>query len=41
MEGTDMTGKVQEVFLRGQRVATDGTVVGTPNGRYLARPYEG
>jgi allantoinase len=39
MEGTELTGKVKHAFLRGSQILQDGSVVGTADGRYLARPY--
>jgi allantoinase len=37
-EGFEMTARVTDTFLRGQRVLRDGSVVGEPVGQYLARP---
>jgi allantoinase len=39
MEGTELTGKAKHAFLRGTQILQDGAVVGTADGRYLARPY--
>jgi allantoinase len=36
-EGHELTGRVRDVWLRGQRILRDRTVVGTPSGRYLHR----
>ncbi|MDD9797800.1 MAG: dihydroorotase family protein [Alphaproteobacteria bacterium] len=38
-EGQELTGKIMQVFLRGQCIYEDGKVVGKPQGRYLSRPY--
>ena len=37
-EGFEMTARVTDTFLRGQRVLAEGTVLGEPRGRYLSRP---
>ncbi|MTD15782.1 amidohydrolase family protein [Nakamurella sp. YIM 132087] len=37
-EGIPMTARVDDVFLRGTRIVTDGVVVGEPVGQYLHRP---
>lgn len=37
-EGFELTARVDDVWLRGQRILDDGTVVGTPRGEYLRRP---
>nr|WP_274387705.1 amidohydrolase family protein [Salsipaludibacter albus] len=37
-EGMELTGKVVDVFLRGERIVADGSVVGEPTGTYLRRP---
>jgi allantoinase len=37
-EGFELTARVDDVFLRGRRILDDGTVVGDPAGRYVARP---
>ena len=37
-EGMELSARVEHVFLRGQRILDAGNVVGTPRGRYLARP---
>jgi allantoinase len=37
-EGFELTARVDDVWLRGQRILTDGAVVGSPQGRYLRRP---
>jgi len=37
-EGTELTAAVSDVWLRGQQILTDGTVVGAPSGRYIRRP---
>jgi allantoinase len=39
MEGTELTGKVKHVFLRGSQILENGAVVGFPQGSYLPRPY--
>lgn len=39
MEGTELTGKVKHVFLRGSQIVDDAVVVGSPQGSYLPRPY--
>ncbi|MGW4245713.1 dihydroorotase [Nocardia sp. NPDC004722] len=36
-EGFEMTARVDTVFLRGQRILTDGHITGEPRGRYLRR----
>jgi allantoinase len=41
MEGTQLRGKVRHTFVRGTHVLDDGSVVGSPVGKYLARPYSG
>jgi allantoinase len=38
LEGHELTGRVKHVFLRGMRMVDDGSVVGNPTGKYLARP---
>jgi allantoinase len=43
-EGHELTGRVKHVFLRGGQVLDEGTVVGEPRGRFVARPtsvYQG
>lgn len=37
-EGFELTAKVTDTFLRGERVLAEGKVVGQPRGRYLSRP---
>ncbi|MDB6002885.1 MAG: amidohydrolase [Rhizobacter sp.] len=37
-EGFELTAKVTDTFLRGERILESGKVVGEPGGRYLARP---
>lgn len=37
-EGVELTAKVTDTFLRGQRIMTDGVVTKNPVGRYLPRP---
>jgi allantoinase len=37
-EGHELTGKVTDVWLRGQRILDAGNVVGPPRGQYLRRP---
>jgi allantoinase len=37
-EGHELTGRVTDVWLRGQRILDAGNVVGTPQGLYLRRP---
>lgn len=37
-EGVELTAKVTDTFLRGQRIMTDGVVTRNPVGRYLPRP---
>ncbi len=41
MEGTRLQGKVKHTFVRGAHVLNNGSVVGSPVGKYLARPYSG
>jgi len=36
-EGHELTGQVRHVWLRGQRILRDGSVVGEPHGRYQDR----
>lgn len=38
-EGQELTGRVKTTLLRGQVIYDNGNVVGTPQGRYLSRPY--
>ena len=38
-EGMELTGKVMTTLLRGAAVYDGGTIVGSPRGRYLHRPY--
>ncbi|GAA5060893.1 dihydroorotase [Nocardia callitridis] len=40
-EGFELTAAVTDTFVRGQRVWSDGAILGEPTGRYLARPYRG
>jgi allantoinase len=37
-EGFELTAKVTDTFLRGERVLADGKIVNEPRGRYLSRP---
>ncbi|HEX5815911.1 MAG TPA: dihydroorotase family protein [Methylomirabilota bacterium] len=37
-EGQELTGQVTATFLRGDLVYEDGTIVGSPRGRYQRRP---
>ena len=37
-QGMELSGRVAEVFLRGNRIVADGEVVGDPTGTYLRRP---
>ncbi|MET8193904.1 dihydroorotase family protein [Micromonospora sp. NPDC005222] len=37
-EGFELSARVTDTFLRGERILEAGAVVGTPRGRYLARP---
>ncbi len=37
-EGFELNARVTDTFLRGERILEAGAVVGTPRGRYLARP---
>jgi allantoinase len=37
-EGMELRGRVEHVWLRGQRILASGEVVGDPRGRYIARP---
>lgn len=39
MEGTKLEGKVKHTFVRGEHVLDNGVVIGSPIGKYLARPY--
>ena len=36
-EGMELTGRVRDVWLRGNRILDGGKVVGPPAGRYQAR----
>jgi allantoinase len=38
-EGFELTARVDDVWLRGQQVLSDGAVVGDPQGQYLRRPF--
>jgi allantoinase len=38
-EGFELTAAVTDTFVRGNHVLSNGTVIGDPAGRYLARPY--
>ena len=40
-EGFDMEASVRHTLLRGRPILRDGSVVGEPSGRYLARPRTG
>ena len=37
-EGQELTGRVSHVWMRGQRILSDGQVVGSPLGQYQKRP---
>lgn len=37
-EGFELTARVTDTFLRGERVLADGRIVGEPRGRYVRRP---
>ncbi len=37
-EGMELSGRVEQVFLRGVQIVSDGEVVGEPTGQYLRRP---
>jgi allantoinase len=39
-EGVELSARVTDVWLRGQRVVEAGQVVGSPTGRYLRRPTQ-
>ena len=41
MEGTKLKGKVKHTFVRGTQVLDNESVVGSPIGKYLPRPYSG
>lgn len=38
-EGMELTGKVKSTFLRGNLIYDKGEVLGSPQGKYLRRPY--
>lgn len=38
-EGVELTGRVKSTFLRGNLIYHHGNILGTPQGRYLHRPY--
>ena len=38
-EGMELSATVTDTFLRGRRVLRDGEITGSPQGRYLRRPY--
>ncbi|NES03464.1 MAG: dihydroorotase family protein [Okeania sp. SIO2F4] len=38
-EGMELTGKVKSTFLRGNLIYDKGEVLGSPQGKYLSRPY--
>ncbi len=38
-EGMELTGKVRYTFLHGSLIYENGNIVGTPQGKYLRRPY--
>ncbi|MGB3512458.1 MAG: dihydroorotase family protein [Microcoleaceae cyanobacterium] len=38
-EGMELTGKVKNTFLRGNLIYDNGEVLGSPQGKYLKRPY--
>ncbi len=37
-EGHQLTGRVKHAFLGGRQILSDGKVVGSPTGRFIARP---
>lgn len=37
-EGFEMTAKVQETYLRGMRIFSDGSMLGDPQGKFVRRP---
>lgn len=39
MEGQELTGKVEQTFLRGSLIYDCGDIKGKPQGKYLSRPY--
>jgi allantoinase len=39
MEGMELTGRVKTTFLRGRKIYENGKVLGSPQGKYLSRPY--
>lgn len=39
-EGFELSARVTDTWVRGQRVLREGKVSGTPQGRYLRRPYQ-
>ena len=40
-EGLELTGKVEQTFLRGDLIYDSGEIKGDPGGKYLSRPYLG
>lgn len=38
-EGMELTGRVKSTFLRGNLIYHNGEILGSPQGRYLKRPY--
>ena len=38
-EGMELTGRVKSTFLRGNLIYDQGQVIGSPQGKYLKRPY--
>jgi allantoinase len=40
-EGFELGARVTDTWVRGQRVLEAGTIVGSPGGRYVRRPYRG
>mgnify|MGYP001057300303 CR=1 FL=1 len=38
-EGMELTGKVKSTFLRGNLIYDKREVLGSPQGKYLQRPY--
>jgi allantoinase len=39
LEGQELTGKVEQTFLRGSLIYDRGKLQGKPGGKYLSRPY--
>ncbi len=40
-EGMELNGRVKSTFLRGRLIYDCGSVIGSPSGQYLRRPYGG